>query len=94
MIHFTFPSQMFTNSEYELKTASMNSHSNALFLDGVICNLHNNALFCDVRWQKSLAYKIMTAQKLLHVQASILWHTTHHRPNQNKTEHTEPVQPK
>jgi hypothetical protein len=35
--YFTFSSQMFTNPEYELRTASMKSHSNALLLDGAIC---------------------------------------------------------
>ena len=45
-----FSSQMFTNAEYELRTASMNSHSNALLLDDVIRKLTQH---CFLQWHVS-----------------------------------------
>jgi len=60
-----FSSQMFTNAKYELRTASMNSHSNALLLDDII---RKSTQHCFLLWHvigRTLIYHITEAQMLL-----------------------------
>jgi len=83
----TFSSQMYTNAEHELRTASMNSHSNALLLDGVIHKFIQHCfLMWHVSWKNSNLSYYRSTNVTLHEDVNFTWYTIHHKPNQNKTE--------